>query len=196
MPIDFYEVSKYELNSHYTVLLKLYSLTGENSEDSVVEENEEMDWEYSDPELIAAINQTRNEVLIRDEDKESSLVKKFSSKPKSETQGRKTIVLDTNVLIADLAKIEELVMEKMEICFYIPWTVLVELDALKLKPTTKDRARKAIRYLGLIVDEDNSSCADFAFQSAKEEKGAGQKFEAVCADDRILQACLQIKDER
>jgi predicted ribonuclease YlaK len=104
-------------------------------------------------------------------------------------------VIDTNVWIAQLDKIEMLLCGQYptKVIVYVPWTVLRELDVLKSfskNPQVASSARKATNVLLQHFEARNPRLCG---QSGKQEKAASKEFDAESPDDRILQSCLQLR---
>ncbi|GAB6026465.1 RNA endoribonuclease [Chamberlinius hualienensis] len=104
------------------------------------------------------------------------------------------IILDTNILLSDLALVDDIKKKKMgsifPVVYVIPWVVLQELDLLKSdkqkNPNLKPLAIKAINYL---FERFKRNDPQFRGQSATESKKV-VSFKAESNDDRILQCCM------
>ncbi|KAH8416417.1 hypothetical protein KR222_002996 [Zaprionus bogoriensis] len=104
-------------------------------------------------------------------------------------------VLDTNVLLDNLVFVEDLCHLALHntsgSMLYIPYVVIRELDSLKDRRQNNELKRpaavRAIRYLNNKFDHSLSIQA----QSAKEE--VEHLIEVECADDSIVNCCLQLQ---
>ncbi|XP_034255211.1 transcriptional protein SWT1 isoform X2 [Thrips palmi] len=157
---------------------------------------EAMEVEYMESEVLVDIEELRqkdvnvdlnNKPIFMDVDMEPVNGK---SDPKSFTY----IVLDTNILLSHLNFTAELLVSNLSgkgsAHLFIPWQVLHELDHLKDrgKSSIQPLARRAINFLHEKF-------------SSKHSRIRGQKISEAtkntsnCADDNILQSCLQLKEQ-
>ncbi len=162
------------------------SIFGKDLED----DDEPMDWDEIDPGLLEELHRCRQEVAS------STLIGSPSFvRPEIGNKNASTnlfIVVDTNVWICHLAKLKEM-LANPGVVLYVPWTVLKELDRLKSKSDKTDVKSKAQAVNNYINDLFQSGHPRISGQSGVDEKQALDLFEADSADDRILQACLQVR---
>ena len=124
-----------------------------------------------------------------------NIQRKFDSARESQVQTT-YIVIDTNVWISELKTVFSLIEDpKYEnYSVYVPWMVLQELDSLKNSPRRDvfKAARKATNHLLELFDTKNKRICG---QSGMEAKDAEKYFQSENEDDKILQACMQLKSQ-
>ena len=125
--------------------------------------DEPMDWDDIDQTLISDLDANRSKVQTdKVKVKEGSLAKLAFDKRPSNTSKKVFVVVDTNIFIAQLVHVKNLV-EDPRLCqvvtLYVPWTVMRELDGLKesSKEELAANARRAIDFLYRLLVNKSSN---------------------------------------
>ncbi|XP_043502228.1 transcriptional protein SWT1-like isoform X2 [Polistes fuscatus] len=171
---------------------------------------EEMDWEpLEDEEITFEVQAARIKLCTQSITNEKLQIEgnilQFPSQeenvlqlPSQEENKILYIVVDTNVFLSNLNAVIETMNRKFitynKPIIVIPWTVIRELDYLKVaksKKSLRDQSRKAIQFLNNHFSAKDPRIVGQTLQDVMNNK---QKFAAECPDDEILQVCLQIRE--
>lgn len=170
----------------------------------------EVDIKHEQMEIIQDVLEMREVLQLESEKATGDLTEQLLGPQSSQTQSfvesslkkMLCVVIDTNVLLEDLNFIDDLKDQKFKglgrPCLVIPWVVLQELDAIKdsrcitqvsLSLRTQSRARSAVNFLHACLQAKHPRVIFQAPGQAQEPSD----IEITCNDDKILQACLQVK---
>ena len=106
-----------------------------------------------------------------------------------------SVVIDTNTLLHHKNRFKGILGDfdfGDLLSIYVPWTVLSELDRLSKRKGShaKKLAKDAVRY---VQNSLKSRRSQWECQTCIQWKRADGLFKPQCADDEILQACLQLR---
>ncbi|KAI4485693.1 hypothetical protein M0802_012597 [Mischocyttarus mexicanus] len=184
----------------FNILDKSYNKSCENLTNESSSTYEEMDWEpLEDEEITFEVQAARIKLCTRDKtDKILPIEGSILQFPSQEVKKIMYIVVDTNVFLSNLNAVIDTINTKFKTynrpIIVVPWTVIRELDYLKVARSKKnlhEKARKAIQFLNNSFSNKDPHVVGQTLQDVMNNK---EKFAAECPDDEILQVCLQIRD--
>ncbi|XP_056637880.1 transcriptional protein SWT1 [Diorhabda sublineata] len=156
--------------------------TGTNIDNT---KEEEMEWTNAEPDI--------NEDSQLTEDQSNTI----DSIKLNQKEQRLCIVVDTNVFISDMAKINDIIHLKvtgpLQPLVYIPWMVITELDEIKDRPNNsslKNKVYNAIKCINKFLSEENPNVKGQTICDMGKQINVGP-----AQDDKIIGTCLQAAEK-
>ncbi|KAJ8962959.1 hypothetical protein NQ314_005676 [Rhamnusium bicolor] len=151
-------------------------------------ETKDMEWTNAEPD--DEIMDTK--MIVKENIEEKTSVKKDPEKLRDVC-----IIVDTNVFISGLSKIQDIVNLKLTGIFkpliYIPWMVITELDYMKdscSDAKLKKNILNSIKFINTALKENNPRVTGQTVFDMDKQKQVGPS-----PDDKIISCCLQVAEK-
>ena len=161
-----------------------------------------MEWEPTESEVLTSVHQLRKDPSFS-QTQITDILYLQARLPVKKNDLLKNVILhvviDTNIFLSHLPVVKTLVEDSCQnkVQILVPWMVLQELDLIKTKAEHKNKLEVMARKAAMFINIQTSILKNpyFRIQTLSEYKSCINLNSDENADDKILQWCVNLKNE-
>jgi len=169
---------------------------------STASEDNAMEWEPTESEVLTSVHQLRKDPSLS-QTQITDICHLQARLPVTKNGLLKNVILhvviDTNIFLSHLPVVKTLVEDSCQnkVQILVPWMVLQELDLIKTKAEHKNKLEVMARKAAMFINIQTSILKNpyFRIQTLSEYKSCINLNSDENADDKILQWCINLKNE-